>query len=187
MAFVCPAVLLALLVSQPAAAEPPPAAPATPATTAAPASMAEHAWHLVPALDIGFGFPTGFIGGHAELRSGRFSFGAGAGMGFGGPQFAFGGWASVIELDPGVSFDVGLWASHGAVQSRGDLGGIFGPDHRYSNAWWLSLPLALGLRPEVDAGPTLRLIVGPAILLNPESGDSGVFMLGFELGWDIPL
>jgi len=145
---------------------------------------------LIPYFDIGFGLPTGVLGLSIEGRYGPVGLEVGGGFGLGGWQGMVQGWAHLFRTEAEADLALGIGYSTGDVQSRGDLGGLLGPESRYKPAHWLNVMVAPTLKPMANGeGVVIRLHLGAMINLAPKPSDSARVLpiVGLSFGWDIPL
>lgn len=152
---------------------------------------ATNRFELIPLFDLGFGLPTGMLGGSIEGRYGPVGLELGAGISLGGFQWMANAWVHLFDRMSTGDLALGLGYSTGDVQSRGDSGGLFGPDGRYFPAHWLNISVCPTLKlAEADgSGLVLRAHLGAMVNLAPQASDNARILpfLGLSVGYAIGL
>lgn len=164
---------------------------AQPSDDDAPAPPARTAFDLIPYIDFGFGLPTGILGASLEGRYGRIGLELGGGISVGGPQLMANLWVHLFDRMSIGDLALGVGYSTGDVSSRGDVGGVFGPDRRYAPAHWLNISVCPTLKIAEDdgSGIVLRGHLGAMVNLAPDAEDTARILpfLGISAGYAFAL
>ena len=146
---------------------------------------------LIALFNLGFGLPTGMLGASLEGRYGPIGLDVGGGISLGGPQLMANLWVHLFDRMSTGDLALGVGYSTGDVSSRGDTGGLFGPDRRYSPAHWVNLSLCptLKLAEDDGSGLILRGQIGAMVNLAPAADDTARIMpfFGIGVGYDFAL